>query len=324
MAHRVAPRWERAVVASSTTVAEGVRHILLDVPRSRPAPAGSHVDVIVPTGDGGQLVRSYSVVENGRQSGGCGIAVRLDPRSRGGSAFMHTLEVGETVTVSQPIQDFELTPGRERYLLLAGGIGITPLLSMAHTLAAWGADYELVYAGRSRASMAFLPDLEADHDVRLQTVVDDEDGPLDVAALVDGVGPDTELYVCGPSGMLAAVQHAWITSGRPPARLRFETFGNSGNLPTTPFIVRVPRLGLDVEVPPESTAVQALEAAGAEVMSDCLRGECGLCVVPVLAVGSGTIDHRDVFLSPRQKSAGRDICLCVSRVADGEITVEIP
>lgn len=106
-------------------------------------------------------------------------------------------------------------------------------------------------------------------------MVDDEDGPLDVAALVDGVGPDTELYVCGPSGMLAAVQHAWITSGRPPARLRFETFGNSGNLPTTPFIVRVPRLGLDVEVPPESTAVQALEAAGAEVMSDCLRASAG-------------------------------------------------
>ena len=111
--------------------------------------------------------------------------------------------------------------------------------------------------------------------------------------------------------------------GRPASLLRFETFGSGGSLPTVAFEIRVPRTGLRVTVLSDGSALQALERAGGEVMSDCLRGECGLCAVPILAA-DGPIDHRDVFLSPRQKARGEEICLCVSRLAGGTLTVDLP
>ena len=323
MSHRRAPAWGRAVVVSTTPVAQNIRHILLDVPGCPPAPPGAHLDVLVPTADGTRFVRSYSVVDNGRTGRAIGIAVRLDPRSRGGSAYMHGLRTGDTLTVSQAVQDFELTPGRPGYALLAGGIGITPMIGMARALAQRGADYQLVYAGRSRAGMAFLEQLDADHASRLRAVVDDEDGPLDCAKFVADLPTGTELYVCGPPAMLAAVQGEWQEAGRPPSLLRFETFGSGGALPTLPFDVWAPRTGIRTTVPADRSALQALEEAGAEVMADCLRGECGLCVVPVLAA-TGPVDHRDVFLSPRQKALGEEICLCVSRLAGDTLTIDLP
>lgn len=324
MAHRKAPMWGRAVVHSTTPVTDSIRHILLDVDRHHLiAPPGSHVDLLVPAADGSRLVRSYSVVDNGRNPGALGIAVRLDPQSRGGSAFMHSLRAGDELTVSQPIQDFELSPGRPRYALLAGGIGITPMISMAHVLRQRGADYELIYVGRSRSTMAFLDELEDDHPGRLQVLPDDETGILDCKELVARLAEDTELYVCGPPALLTETQRQWREADRPPGLLRFETFGSGGALPTLPFEIRVRRTGSRTAVPADQTALQALQAAGEDVMYDCLRGECGLCVVPVEG-SEGPIDHRDVFLSPHQKSLDNQICLCVSRVAGGTVTVDLP
>lgn len=323
MAHRSAPTWDRAVVRDTVLVADGIRHILLDVPGNPHAAPGAHIDVLVPAADGTRLVRSYSVVDAGRTPGVCGIAVRRDPRSRGGSAYMHALRPGDEITLSQPVQDFELTPGLPGYVLLAGGIGITPLIGMAHALKRRGADYRLVYTGRTRSAMAFVDELRADHGDRLDVVVDDESGMLDCGKLVAGLPADVELYVCGPPGMRTAVQEQWQQAGRPPGLLRFETFGSGGTLPTLPFTIRVPRTGLRVSVPADRSALQAVEAAGGEVMSDCLRGECGLCVVSILAA-DGPVDHRDVFLSPRQKALDEQICLCVSRLAGGTLTLDLP
>ena len=321
MAHRTAPVWERAVVRSTTRVADDVRHIVLDVPGNPRAATGAHVDVLVPGADGVRLGRSYSVVDDGRHAGAVAVAVRLDPRSRGGSAFMHTLRSGDAITVSHPVSDFELTPNHPRTVLLAGGIGITPMVGMARELRRRGADYRLFYAGRSRSTMAFLDQLRDDHGDRLEVAVEDEAGRFDVAVLLAGLAADTELYVCGPPLMLRAVQEAWQEAGRPPGLLRFETFGSGGSLPTLPFEIRVPALGIATTVPADCSALQALERAGGEFMADCLRGECGLCVVPVVAA-DGPIDPRGVFLSPRQKARDDQICLCVSRVAGGTLTVD--
>jgi vanillate monooxygenase ferredoxin subunit len=323
MAHRPAPSWERATVRSSTTVAESIRHILLDMPGTVTTPAGAHINVLIPTAEGTQLERSYSIVDDGRTPDALGIAVRLAPHSRGGSAFMHRLRAGNQITVSRPVQNFELTPDRPGYVLLAGGIGITPMISMARALRRRAADYQLLYAGRTRTRMAFLDQLQADHPGRIRAVISEAGEHLDCAKLVADIPDATELYVCGPPTLLVAIQREWHNAGRPPGLLRFETFGSGGNLPTLPFDIHVPRIGVRARVPADQTAVQALERAGAEVMSDCLRGECGLCVAPILAA-DGPIDHRDVFLSPRQKAANADICLCVSRLAGGTLTIDLP
>jgi ferredoxin len=194
---------------------------------------------------------------------------------------------------------------------------------MAHALKQRGADYELVYAGRTRSAMAFLDQLQDDHAGRLRVVVGAESGRLDCGALVAGLRKDTELYVCGPPALLTEAQRQWREADRPPGLLRFETFGSGGAAPTLPFEIHVPRTGTRAAVPAEQSALDALQAVGAEALYDCLRGECGLCVVPVLA-SEKPIDHRDVFLSPQQKSLDDQICLCVSRIPGGALSIELP
>lgn len=125
-----------------------------------------------------------------------------------------------------------------------------------------------------------------------------------------------------------AISAAWSAAGRPQVNLRFETFGNSGRYAPEEFVVRVPRLGIEMTVPPNSTMLDALEAAGAEVMYDCRRGVCGLCEVKILEV-AGVVDHRDVFLSQRQQQRGRTLCACVTRVARSDrasarVDIDIP
>jgi vanillate O-demethylase ferredoxin subunit len=236
---------------------------------------------------------------------------------------MHGLRPGDELTVSAPIQTFGLTPRQARYVLLAGGIGITPMIGMARALRSVGAEYTLLYAGRSREDMAFLPELTQDHGDRLTVRYEDEDGRFDLDALFAGLTAGTELYVCGPVGMLEAAQKAWEAVGHPSHMFRFETFGSSGRLPNQAFDVVVPKLGLSVTVPPHRSALDVLAEAGCEVMSDCVRGECGLCVLPV-RVTDGLLDHRDVFLSGRQKALNDQMCLCVSRLAGGSLVLELP
>ncbi|WP_207482819.1 2Fe-2S iron-sulfur cluster-binding protein, partial [Arenibaculum pallidiluteum] len=130
-----------------------------------------------------------------------------------------------------------------------------------------------------------------------------------------------ELYVCGPIGLLEAARRAWQDSGRPVDGLRFETFGSSGRHAAEAFRVCIPRLGREVEVPRNQSMLEALEAAGVEMIYDCRRGECGLCAVRILEV-EGEIDHRDVFFSERQKAANQHMCTCVSRAVRGAVTID--
>jgi vanillate O-demethylase ferredoxin subunit len=184
--------------------------------------------------------------------------------------------------------------------------------------------------------MAFVDDLVAEHGDRMELRIDDEGGSLDVEELVANVRAGGELYVCGPPPMLDAIKAAWARAGRRPAGLRFETFGSSGRFAPESFTVRIPRLGLETIVSHDVSMLEALEACGAEMMYDCRRGECGLCQVKVLDL-AGAIDHRDVFLSDAQHTAGDRLQCCVSRVvsprtagladADGRqaaVTIDIP
>jgi vanillate O-demethylase ferredoxin subunit len=312
------PVWAPARVVESRPVATAVRRITVERPPSRRAAPGSHLDVRVRIGDRWDT-RSYSIVESSADGSRLTISVQLAAASRGGSAYLHTLAVGDEIETTQPLQNFPLRVGAPRYVLLAGGIGVTALVDMARVLASLGADYRLVYVGRSREVMAYADDLASLHADRLALHVDDEGTPLDVDALVasiaaDTAAADTELYMCGPIRLMDAVRRAWHLADLPPTNLRYETFGNSGWFDAEPFVVRLPELGIETTVGTDTTVLDALTAAGADLMYDCRKGECGLCLVDVAAV-DGHLDHRDVFLSSAQQEAGSRICLCVSRVA---------
>jgi ferredoxin-NADP reductase len=320
MSNRPVHQWRQAHVLDSIPVTRRVRRIVLGGAPGGTA-AGSHLDFLIPL-PAGPATRSYSIVDDGRHPGTISVAVQLARHSRGGSAWMHELRSGDPVTVSQPVQTFPLTPGRPHYLLLAGGIGITPLVSMARQLHEWGREFRLVYTGRNPADMPFADQLQGAYPGQVEIVLSAR-GRLDIDCLIRRAPQETELYVCGPLSLLHDTQQTWLAAGRAAHSLRFETFGSGGTLTTRAFMVRVPRLGIVATVAADQTAVEALEAARAEVMYDCLRGECGLCAVPVLGC-DGELDHRDVFLSDRQKKAGDQLCLCVSRVAGGSVTIDLP
>lgn len=318
MAADTSKRWHTVTVEDARAVAEGVRRIELRYPTAQRAKAGTHVDLEVPTPTGGTLARSYSVVDTAEDGRLVALSVLLSPTSRGGSAAMHALEPGATLRATEPLQNFPLGVGAARYVLLAGGIGITALVGMARVLRERRADYELIYVGRTRPVMAYLERLEDEHGDRLRLFVDGEGRPLDVDAVLDEIAGDdrarsTEMYLCGPIRLMDAVRRGWTQRGLPATNLRFETFGNSGSWAPQDFIVRVPRLGIETRVDADETMLEALESAGVEMMFDCRKGECGICEVRVLEV-EGSIDHRDVFLSPAQRVAGTRLCACVSRV----------
>jgi ferredoxin-NADP reductase len=329
-------RWGKARVLDVCDVASNVRQIVLEPERlESPAPPGSHIDIGVYV-NGRADVRSYSVVGMGAYGTELLLGVQLAPQSRGGSAYMHSLRRGQEVTITQPLQNFPLSYGRQSYVLAAGGIGITALVAMGRALKDRKADYRFIYGARSRGLMAFADDLVREHGDRLDLRIDDEGTPLDVEELVAGVPAGAELYVCGPTPMLDAIKSAWARAARRPADLRFETFGSSGRFAPEPFRVRIPRLGLETVVAHDMSMLEALETCGADMMFDCRRGECGLCQVKVLNV-QGVIDHRDVFLSEDQHTAGDRLQSCVSRVvsprtggqpeAEGQeavLTVDIP
>ncbi len=281
-----------------------------------PAP-GSHINVAVQIGERPD-VRSYSIV-GACTDGLYRIAVKLLPDTRGGSAYMWSLAPGAHLTLAGPGNHFALSPGRPEYLLLAGGIGITPIFTMALALADAGANFRLLYSCRSRADLALADELRERLGERLQLFVDQEEIRVDLAAEIASLVPDGELYVCGPIGMLEAAKLAWQRSGRPVEQLRFETFGNSGRFASEPFRVKIPRLGIEIAVPRNRTMLDALEAAGIDMIFDCRRGECGLCALTILAV-DGVVDHRDVFFSEAEKAANTKLCTCVSRVAGGSVT----
>jgi ferredoxin-NADP reductase len=313
--------WMPARIAATRDITPTVREILIrpDSGMAAGHEPGAHLQVQVLAGR--MQTRCYSLV--GEPDGQAWrIAVKRMDDGRGGSLAMWRLAVGDRLLVSEPQSHFSLDLNAPAYLVVAGGIGITPLVFMAQRLAQLaqrgGADVRMLYGARSRDELAYLPELQAALGERVVAHVGA--APIDFAAEIARLPVGAQLYTCGPVPMLEAVKRAWGEAGRPLADLRFETFGSSGRLPTQPFKLRVPRHGLDIEVPANTTLLEALDAAGVQTLWDCRRGECGLCAMDVLAV-DGEIDHRDVFLSEHEKKANTRICACVSR-AVGTLTID--
>ncbi|WP_342360810.1 PDR/VanB family oxidoreductase [Terrarubrum flagellatum] len=312
--------WRQATLRGTRDVARDIR--LFEIEPSGPfvAPTpGAHINVTVHV-DGRADKRSYSVV-GPCHDGVYRIAVKLLPDSRGGSRYMWSLSPGARLTISTPGNHFELGRRRPQYTLLAGGIGVTPIYSMALALMQSGADFRMLYACRSRDDAAFAEELREKIGDRLELFVDEEGGRVDLDAAIARLAPGGEFYVCGPLGMLEAAKRAWAHSGRPVDQLRFETFGASGRFASTPFTVKIPRLGVEIEVPVNQSMLDAMEAAGVAMISDCRRGECGLCALRILNA-EGIVDHRDFFFSDEEKAENAKLCTCVSRLAGGVLTID--
>ncbi len=312
--------WRNAEVVETRQIAEGVRLVAFAVDGAVPHfDPGSHSNVRVEI-NGEPATRTYTAVPAG--PGQIAVAVKLHPQSRGGSRYMWSLEAGQAVRLTLPENRFELSWRASHYLLLAGGIGITPIYGMARALAARGASLRLVYAARSRASMAFADELQSLLGDSICLCDNEQGRHIDLAAEFAALPADAECYLCGPIGMLEAARLAWAAAGRPVSRLRYEVFGDSGLFAEKPFTVDILNRGVSVPVRSDQTLLDALLGAGVEMIYDCQRGECGLCTVTVLE-RDAAIDHRDVFLSAHEKAANHRMCACVSRLAEGRALIDI-
>jgi ferredoxin-NADP reductase len=309
-------------VRAARDVASDVRLIEIEPEGgARPYPTGAHLDIAVIV-DELPDVRSYSVVGERPVDGAYRIAVKDVADSRGGSRFVRALQPGADVEVSAPESHFELQYGRPEYLLIAGGIGITPLFGMAHALERHGPPFRLLYAVRRRDQLAFADELSELLGDRLELFVSSEGERLDVGAQIDRLHPDGELYLCGPVRLRAAALAAWRAKERRPDRLQFETFASGGRFEPEQFVARLAdQDGREVVVRRNRTLLDALKDEGVDMMWDCLRGECGLCAVRVLDV-EGELDHRDVFLDEEEQRAGETLLTCVSRAVGGAVTID--
>ena len=244
------------------------------------------------------------------------IGVLKDPASRGGSQAVHDhVREGDVLTISVPRNHFALSGVAKEHLLLAGGIGVTPILCMAERLAHTGADFTLHYATRSKERTAFRERLQASSfadRVRLHH----DDGPdeqkLDLKALLATPVPGTHLYVCGPRGFMDAVLGTARASGWPEAQLHYEFFGAEVRASDSAgaFEVKLASSGRVIPVAKEQTVTQALTAAGVDVMVSCEQGVCGTCLTRVL---EGQPDHRDSYLTPEEQAASDQFMPCCSR-----------
>lgn len=317
--------WSEARIEALRDLSPTVREFSLrPAGGTRPWTVGSHLRVQLSI-DGREAIRSYSLVglpQRSHDDGLYRIAVkRVDP-SRGGSRHMWRLAVGATLPIAGPDNHFLLPLESPHTLLVAGGIGITPMLGMALTLATRPAPLRMLYAARSRDELVYAGELQAALGERLAAFVDSEGRRIALADEIAALPRGAQMLVCGPAPLLQAAQQAWADAGRPPAGLRFETFGSGGLKGAEPFWVQVAGLGeRRLEVPADRSLLQVLADNGIDAMSDCERGECGLCTLDVVSL-QGEIDHRDVFLSAEEKHENRRLCACVSRVRGGGVVVD--
>jgi vanillate O-demethylase ferredoxin subunit len=293
-----------------------------------PFDAGAHVQVSVTGAAAGGAWRSYSLIRLDPQADPLQpvaeyvIAVRLEDEGRGGSCFMHRqVHVGDVLTLRPPVNHFPLAPPPE-VILLAGGIGITPILSMATALIAQGRPFALHYSGRSLGQLAFVDELRALAGERLHLHADDDPATrLSVDALLGAASTAQPIYVCGPAGLIDATLRVAQALGWAASAVHFERFAEVAPLDgDQAFEVALRSSGRVIQVPADKSVLDALTQAGVDVMHDCRSGFCGLCSTGVC---SGDIDHRDSYLSDADKAGGRLMQVCVSRARSGRLVLDL-
>jgi ferredoxin-NADP reductase len=323
-AERRVSEFVRVRVERVSQVAESVREFVLrPVSRAAVAPwrAGAHIRVRAQTMDGRAAERRYSLVGAAGDPDRLRIAV-LRGHDHGVAAHLHDrVGPGDELRVSQPGNDFGLHSKPHRALLIAGGIGITPLLPMARELAVSGDAFELHYAARSLAAMAYRGDVEALGAERVVRLYPGDQGRrLDITALAAHWQADHQVYVCGPRSLIEQVRRDAAAVGLPEAQVHFESFGSAVRALDRGFEVELRRARRTLRVAAGQTILHAAAEAGIHAEADCERGECGVCAVRVI---EGEVDHRDLCLSSADRHVVRLMTPCVSRAIGQRLVLDM-
>lgn len=318
------PSPTRLRVRSMTRQTPQILSLVLESLDQRPLPPaepGAHIDLRL----GANLSRSYSLVGHAGAASRYEIAVALDAHSRGGSHHVHKkLRVGDEIDITGPRNLFALAADAPHSVLIAGGIGITPIWSMVQELERRGQAWTLCFAARSRAHAAYLEDIQAlaqrSRVGQLVTHFDDEAGaPLDMAAVLATAPAGAHLYCCGPSAMLAAYEQA--SAHWPADHVHLERFAAQAPAPDAgSFEVVLARSGRTLSIPADKTILDVLLDQGIDAPYGCMQGACGMCQVPLLA---GTADHRDSILGEDAQQAQSAIIVCCSRSHSPSLTIDL-
>lgn len=304
-------------VTQMTWEADGVVAVRLSrIESDDPLPAwepGAHVDVYVPDG----TTRQYSLCGDPQDLSSWQFAVLRETDGRGGSAYIHDeLRVGDRLLVTRPKNNFALEDA-SFHALVAGGVGITPMMAMAEHLDRSGRSFHLTYGGRTADSMAFRQRLGALGD-SVTMLAEDQDGRADLEAIVKDLPDGGLVYVCGPVGLLRAVEAAAeAVHGVDQDVVRFELFSRAGveepaaaALDADNYELVLTESGHTLRLAPEANILEVVLALGVDVENDCRDGICGSCITPI---ASGTVDHRDLVLTKREAAAMDQMLICVSR-----------
>ncbi|MFM0662945.1 PDR/VanB family oxidoreductase [Paraburkholderia sediminicola] len=317
----------QVVIEERSDEAQDVVRLALRRPDGESLPAftaGAHIDLFLPNG----LTRQYSLIGDVGETYCYEVAVSKVANGRGGSSCVHsTLNVGNTLDISEPRNNFPLQPGHNRFLFIAGGIGITPILSMIRYCERQGWAWQLLYLARSRAHAAFYQQLAAFGADRVRVHFDDEAGhffDFSNGSLV--VEPNVPIYCCGPAPVMKAVGE--FSSSHPDNPAYFEWFSPPAGTETevgtdqaaAAFDIKLQRSGKVLHVPEGKTILEVLEADGYELPCSCREGMCRTCETGVI---EGTPEHRDYVLSKAEREAGRTMMICVSRARSPTLVLDI-
>lgn len=312
----------RVRVARAWQTAPGIRAFELESTTDAPLPSGqpgAHIDVML----AGGLVRQYSLINGPGETGSYVIAVRLTPDSTGGSRALHeSVRTGDVLAVSLPRNNFPLRQDHERTILIAGGIGLTPLLSMAQTLQDHGLGTELYYFLAREEDVAFRERLDQLEEVHILPGRDPAQTAAELRDLLSStVQERAQLYICGPPPMLDATRSIAREAGWESENVHFEYFRNDQVVDdSSRFEIVLSRSVMNLTVEPGQTILETVRAAGVSVASSCEQGACGTCRVTVI---DGDPDHQDVYLDDEEKADGRSIMTCVSRSLSDKLTLDL-
>ena len=320
------PRLFDVLVAAVRPLTPQVNEYLLRAPDGGPLPAyeaGAHIELHWTMPDGEPMLRHYSLIGGDAlrddPPGTWRIAVQRQDRARGSADIHRRFVPGMTLTCSHPLHHFRMDRRDGHSVLIAGGIGITPILSMLRSVVRRGCSFDMVYTARSAERMAYRQEVETLAGTHGRLHDTGTQGRLDLIAYLAAQPAGATAYVCGPASLIQAVKDAAASLGWDPARVRSETFAAAPSADDVGFDVELRASGRTLRVPAGATILDTLTAAGLHPLYDCRRGECGLCPVPVLAA-DGPLRHRDRYLSADERAAGKSLCICVSRM-QGDLLV---
>ncbi|MCX2933734.1 PDR/VanB family oxidoreductase [Mycobacterium sp. CVI_P3] len=308
-------------LARKEVVADGVVRLALrdaggaSLPSWKP---GAHIDLVLDN----DLVRQYSLCGDLTDTAQFEVCVLREETGRGGSKHVHDqLSEGSTVRIKGPRNNFHLVEAQE-YVFIAGGIGITPIVPMIRSVAARGAEWRLIYGGRTRKTMAFAEQLAAENPDRVDIRPQDETGLLDIAGVVDELVDvtDVRVYCCGPEPLLAVVEEACASRGISLHVERFAPKAGALDGSCEEFVVELARSGVSLTVPADCSIIEVLEEAGVMVPFSCEEGICGTCQTTVLA---GVPDHHDSVLTEEEQAAGDTMTVCVSRSRTPRLVLDL-